>query len=64
MPKKGTRKIVVNGITYQYKIEGCRKERSVTILNPTNNNLFARDYDHVFTFTPKDIREIILKEKI
>ena len=56
MPKKGTRKIVINDITYKYMIKPCNGYGSVTIEKP-DGTYISRDIEG--SITPSIVRSII-----
>lgn len=61
LPKKGRRKIIVNGILYHYKISGCI---SIIIRNSVTGEIIKwyEEYKEKWKiqFGPKEIEEIIL----
>jgi len=61
MPKKGIRKIVVDGTTYKYMIKGIYGGVSLTIEMP-DGTYISRDFENT-TITPSIIKQIIEKDK-
>lgn len=65
MPKKGRREITVNDMVYHYKITGDSEHyRRILIQNTLTDNIYNEDFDHVNRITPKDIRDIILENRV
>lgn len=64
IPKKKRRKIVVNNTIYYYCVTGGYKWRSVYIENSITKANCDWYGEHIFTITPKQIREEIIEKGI
>ena len=69
MPKKGTRKIVVNDKEYRYRVSGIKHYwytdsvvETALLIEIDSNNYYKERRNGRWEVTPKYIREVIEKE--